>query len=143
MCFSGKYTQADMKLKVKGLGGLIAYTGTSDCIALEKYILTGEVKPNSGLDPSRISREQAKEAVHAMAYQISKEIGAMAAVLEGKVDAIVFTGGLAYDKIIISEVKRRVGWIAQTLSYPGGDEMTALRAAAEIALAHPGQIKNY
>ncbi len=143
MCFSGKYTQAEMKLKLKGRGGLVAYTGTSDCIALEKYILTGEVKPGSGLDPARISREQAKEAVLAMAYQVSKEIGALAAVLEGKVDAIVLTGGLAYDKIVVPEIKRRVGWIAPVLSYPGGDEMTALRTAAATALNTPARVKKY
>jgi butyrate kinase len=143
MCFSGKYTLAEMKLKIKGRGGLVAYTGTSDCMALEKYILTGEVKPNCGLDPAKISREKAKEAVIAMAYQMAKEIGAMATVLEGKVDAIVLTGGLAYDKIIVEEVRKRVGWIAQILSYPGGDEMTALRVQAETALAHPALVKKY
>jgi len=94
LCFSGKYTLPEIKLKLKGRGGLVAYTGTSDCRALEKYILTGEAAPGSGLDPAKVSREQAKEAVLAMAYQISKEIGALATVLEGKVDAIVLTGGL-------------------------------------------------
>ncbi|MDD5208618.1 MAG: butyrate kinase [Elusimicrobiales bacterium] len=143
MCFSGNYTLAEMKLKLKGRGGLVAYTGTSDCLALEKYILTGEVKPGSGLDPARVSREQAREAVLAMAYQISKEIGAMAAVLEGKVDAIVLTGGLAYDKVLVPEIKRRVSWIAMVLTYPGGDEMTALRRSAEIALEYPVRVKKY
>ncbi len=143
MCFSGKYTLADMKLKIKGRGGLTAYTGTSDCMALEKYIETGEVKPGCGLDPAKVSREEAKAVVAAMAYQMSKEICSMAAVLEGKVDAIVLTGGLAYDKFIVSEVKRRTGWLAQVLTYPGGDEMTALRAQAQIALDHPEKVRKY
>jgi butyrate kinase len=143
MCFSGKYSKQDMLLKLKGRGGLVAYTGTSDCIALEKYILTGEIKPGCGLDPDKVTRDEAREAVDAMGYQICKEIGAMATVLEGKVDAIVLTGGLAYDKVLVPEIKRRVSWIAQVLSYPGGDEMTALRTAAETALRHPGQIKKY
>lgn len=143
MCFSGKYTLHEIKLKLKGRGGLVAYTGTSDCRALEKYILTGEVAPGSGLDPARVSREQAKEAVLAMAYQISKEIGALAAVLEGRVDAVVLTGGLAFDKVLVPEIKRRTGWIARILSYPGGDEMTALRRSAEIALDHPAKVKKY
>ena len=112
-------------------------------MALEKYILTGEIKPGSGIDPDKMTRDEAREAVHAMGYQICKEIGALAAVLEGKVDAIVLTGGLAYDKVLVPEIKRRVGWIAQILSYPGGDEMTALRTAAETALRHPNQIKKY
>ena len=55
----------------------------------------------------------------------------------------MLTGGLAYDKVLVPEIKRRVGWIAQVLSYPGGDEMTALRTAAEIALRHPEKIKTY
>lgn len=143
MCFSGKYTLPEMKLKLKGRGGLVAYTGTSDCMALEKYILTGEVKPGCGLDPDKVSREQAKEAVLAMAYQISKEIGALAAVLEGKVDAIVLTGGLAHDKVLVPEIKRRVSWIAMVLTYPGGDEMTSLRRSAEIALDYPVKVRSY
>ncbi|HOW88752.1 MAG TPA: butyrate kinase, partial [Elusimicrobiales bacterium] len=143
MCFSGKYTLADMKLKLKGRGGMIAYTGTSDMLALEKYILTGEVVPGTGLDPAATTREKAKEAVLALAYQISKDISAMAAVLEGSVDAVVLTGGLAYDKIIVPEVKRRVSWIAPVMVFPGGDEMSALRAAAETALRHPKKVRKY
>lgn len=143
MCFSGKYTLADIKLKIKGRGGLTAYTGTSDCMAIEKYIETGEVKPGCGLDPAKVSRGEAKAVVAAMAYQMSKEICSMAAVLEGKVDAIVLTGGLAYDKFIVGEVKRRTGWLAQVLTYPGGDEMTALRAQAQIALDHPEKVRKY
>jgi len=143
MCFSGKYTLADIKLKIKGRGGMIAYTGTSDMLALEKYILNGEVTPGCGLDPTVVSREKAKEAVLAMAYQISKEIASMTAVLEGKVDALVLTGGLAHDKIIVPEIKRRVGWIAPVLLFPGGDEMSALRIAAETGLKHPKKVRKY
>ncbi len=143
MCFSGKYTLADMKLKLKGRGGMVAYTGTSDMLALEKYIFTGEVVSGSGLDPATLTRERAKEAVLAMAYQISKEIASMTAVLEGKVDAVVLTGGLAYDKILVPELKRRIDWIAPVMVFPGGDEMSALRAAAESALKHPKKVRKY
>jgi butyrate kinase len=143
MCFSGKYTLADMKLKLKGRGGMVAYTGTSDMLALEKYILTGEVVPRAGLDPAALTRERAREAVLAMAYQISKEIASMTAVLEGKVDAVVLTGGLAYDKILVPELKRRIDWIAPVMVFPGGDEMSALRAAAESALKHPKKVRKY
>jgi len=143
MCFSGKYTLADMKLKLKGRGGMIAYTGTSDMLALEKYILTGEVVPGCGLDPALVSGEKAREAVLAMAYQMAKEIAAMTAVLEGKVDAVVLTGGLAYDKIIVPELKRRIGWIAPVIVFPGGDEMSALRNAAAACLRHPKKVREY
>jgi len=143
MCFSGKYTLADMKLKLKGRGGMMAYAGTSDMRALENYILTGEVAQGTGLNPAVISREKAKETVQAMAYQMSKEIASMTAVLEGKVDAVVLTGGLAYDKLIVAEVKRRIGWIATVIVLPGGDEMSALRVAAAAGLRHPKKVRHY
>jgi butyrate kinase len=143
MCLSGKYTLADIKLKLKGRGGMIAYTGTSDMLALEKYILTGETSPGAGLDPAKVTREKAMETVLAMAYQMSKEIASMTAVLEGKVDAVVLTGGLAYDKIIVPELKRRIGWIAPVMVFPGGDEMSALRLAAANGLRHPKKIRRY
>ena len=143
MCFSGKYTLAEIKLKLKGRGGMIAYTGTSDMLALEKYILTGEAAPGSGLDPAKLTREKARETVLAMAYQMAKEICSMTAVLEGKVDAVVLTGGLAYDKIIVPELKRRIGWIAQVMVFPGGDEMSALRLAAANGLRHPKKVRKY
>jgi len=144
MCFSGKYTLDEIKLKIKGRGGLVAYTGTSDIIAIKKYINTGEVVAGSGLDPNKVTREKAKEALLAMAYQISKEIGALACVLCGEVDAIVLTGGIVYDdEYIVPEIRKRVEWIAPIIIYPGGDEMTALRLACETVLKNPKKIKIY
>ncbi len=143
MCFSGKYTEKEMNLKLKGRGGMVAYTGTSDMLAIEKYVTTGTVDKKSGLDTKKVSRTQAREIVQAMAYQIAKEVGAMAAVLKGKVDAVVFTGGLAYDGILVPFFKEMVSWIAPVLVYPGGDEMAALRIAAQSALDHPQTVKVY
>jgi butyrate kinase len=65
-----------------------------------------------------------------MAYQIAKEIGAMATVLEGGVDAIVITGGVAHSKVLLDWIIPRVGWIAPVLVYPGEDEMLALAQGA-------------
>lgn len=144
LCFSGKYTLADIKLKIKGRGGVVAYTGTSDLVALEKYIEKGEVTPGSGLDAAAVSRGKALEVIMAMSYQIAKEIAALSAVLEGKVDAIVLTGGLAYSSgYIVPDIKKRVGWIAPVIVFPGGDEMSALRIAAERGLRHPKTVKKY
>jgi len=81
--------------------------------------------------------------VLAMAYQMAKEIASMTAVLEGKVDAVVLTGGLAYDQIIVPELKRRIGWIAPVMLFPGGDEMSALRIAAETGLKHSKKVRKY
>jgi len=142
MCFSGKYTLDEIKLKIKGKGGLVAYTGTSDIVAIKKYIKTGEV--SGGINPQIVTREKAKEVLLAMSYQISKEIGALATVLEGKVDAIVLTGGIVYDdEFIVPEIKKRVSWIAPVIVYPGGDEMTALMVACENALKKANTIKIY
>jgi len=122
-------------------------TGTAEVeklvSALKKYIDEGEITAGSGLDPAMVSREKAKECVEAMAYQIAKEIGALATVLCGKVDAIVFTGGLAYDKRVTQFIESRVGWIAPVLKYPGGDEKRALRDAAVSALENPALVKKY
>ena len=144
MCFSGHYNLDDIKLKIKGRGGLVAYTGTSDVVAIKKYIAGEPVPEKSNLDAGKVSPEAAKECLLAMAYQVAKEIGAMAAALEGKVDAIVLTGGLAYDEdYIVPAIRERVEWIAPVMTFPGGDEMRALRDAAARALADPGSVKAY
>jgi len=81
LCFSGKYTEQEIRKMVMGKGGLVAYLGTNNADEVEKRIQNGD--------------EYAREVYEAMAYQIAKEIGAMATVLKGKVDAVVLTGGLA------------------------------------------------
>lgn len=140
LCYSGRYTETEMKLKIKGKGGLIAYTGTSNLIAIEKFIDTGEKDEKAGISASR---EQVKAAVEAMGYQLAKEIGAMSVVLKGKVDAIIFTGGVAYDKHVTAMIKDMVGHIAPIMEFPGGDESAALRDAALRALEDKSIIKQY
>ncbi|MTI57701.1 butyrate kinase [Geosporobacter ferrireducens] len=112
MCFSGKYTIDDIKKKIKGQGGLVAYLGTNDGREVEKMISEGN--------------EKAALVYEAMAYQVAKEIGSCAAVLKGKVDAVILTGGIAYDKKFVKWVSDRVAFIAQVIVYPGEDEMIAL-----------------
>lgn len=79
----------------------------------------------------------------AMAYQISKEIGAMAAVLHGDVEAVVLTGGLAYSKLLCERIEKRVGFIAPIKIYPGEDEMLALAEGAARVLSGEEQAKIY
>jgi len=112
LCFSGKVTLDEMKKKIKGNGGLVAYLGTNDARDVEKMIEEGN--------------EKAKVIYEAMAYQTAKEIGACAAVLKGSVDAVVLTGGIAYSKFITSYISERVSFIAPVKIYPGEDEMIAL-----------------
>lgn len=112
LCFSGEFTLAEMKKKISGKGGLVAYLGTNDAREVEKMIAKGD--------------QRAKLIYEAMGYQIAKEIGAMATVLEGKVDAIVLTGGIAYSKILTEYIKEHVQFIAPVILQPGEDEMIAL-----------------
>lgn len=112
MCYSGNYTFKEMKTKMRGKGGLVAYLGTNDAREVLKMIENGD--------------EKAKLVFDAMAYQISKEIGAMATVLQGKVDAVVLTGGVAYSEYLTKYIEAQVGFIAPVIVMPGEDEMTAL-----------------
>lgn len=140
MCFSGKYTQKDIRLKMRGKGGMVAYTGTSDVKDIEEFINTGKKRPGSLI---HCTKEKAKEALDAMIYQIAKEIGAQAVVLEGKVDFIALTGGLMFSKYIPHEIARQTGWIAPIYVFPGSEEKDALRDAARRALETPSIIKHY
>lgn len=112
MCFSGKYTEKEVYKKIVGNGGFNAYLGTNDMRDVEKMVEGGDEK-------ARVLRE-------AFIFQVAKDIGAMACVLNGKVDAIVATGGIAYDKKVIAGLKERCEWIAPFTVYPGEDELLAL-----------------
>jgi butyrate kinase len=121
LCYSGRYTQQEVLAKITGKGGLVAYLGTSDGRDVEKMIESG--------DPHALLIFQA------MAYQVAREIGAMAAVLSGAVDGIIVTGGLAYNERLVRWITGRVSFIARVFVYPGEDEMDALRDAALRVLA--------
>ena len=129
LCFSGKYTLAEMKKKISGKGGLVAYLGTNDAREVEKMINNGD--------------ERAKLVYEAMGYQIAKEIGAMATVLEGKVDAVVLTGGIAYPKMLMDYIKEYVEFIAPVIIQPGEDEMLALNEGVNRALSGDEKAKIY
>jgi len=125
LCFSGKYTHDEVKKMITGKGGYVAYLGTNDAYEVEQRAKSGDRK--------------AETIRKAMAYQIAKEIGAMATVLCGKVDAILVTGGIAYDKEFIGFIKEMVDYIAPVVVYPGEDEMKALAMNGHLILR--GEIK--
>ncbi|MCD4700970.1 MAG: butyrate kinase [Candidatus Aegiribacteria sp.] len=129
LCFSGKRAHNEIKRMIKGAGGIVAYLGTNDMLTVEKEIEKG----NSRYDI----------VYSAMAYQISKEIGALSTVLEGNVDAIVLTGGIAYDRGFIDRITRRVKFISDVLVYPGEKEMEALALGALRVLLNEETAKNY
>jgi butyrate kinase len=101
---------------IKGKGGIVAYLGTNDVREVLAKIETGN--------------PEAKLILDAMCYQIAKEIGLLAAVLEGDVDAIVLSGGVAYSDYVVREISRRVEWIANVVIIPGEAEMEALAGGA-------------
>lgn len=140
MCFSGQYTEREIRLKMRGKGGLVAYTGTSDVKELEEFIASGEKRPGSMIT---CSQDEAKLALEALIYQLSKAIGEMAVVLEGKADFIALTGGLMHSKYIPQKISQYVGWIAPVYVFPGSEEKDALRAAACRALENPKIVKKY
>jgi butyrate kinase len=129
LCFSGRYTLNEVKKIIAGKGGLVAYLGTNDGREVGKMIEAGDGK--------------AKLVYEAMAYQIAKEIAGDAAVLYGKVDAIVLTGGLAYDKMLIELIADRVQFIADVKIVPGEHEMIALTEGALRVLRGEEQAKEY
>ncbi len=135
MCYSvypydkTRYTYEQMMRKIVGQGGLVAHLGTNDAREVERRIAQGD--------------EHARLVYEAMAYQIAKEIGAMATVLKGEVDAIVLTGGLARSGMLVNWIKERVQWIAPVLVYPGEDEMLAMAQGALRVLRGEEQAKEY
>lgn len=129
LCLSGQYTWDQMKKKIKGQGGIVAYLGTNDAREVEKMIEEGN--------------QEAKLIYEAMAYQIAKEIGACAAVLKGKVDLIILTGGIAYSKMMTDWIVKRVCFIADVKVYAGEDEMSALAQGALRVLRGEEKAKQY
>jgi butyrate kinase len=127
--FSGEYTLPEIKKLIKGLGGMVAYLGVHDLRNVEKMIQKGDGK--------------AKLIYEAMAYQVSKEIGAMATVVNGGVDAIALTGGIAHSEKFTSILKKRNSFIAPIHIFAGEQEMRALALGALRALNNEEPLKEY
>jgi butyrate kinase len=129
LAFSGKYAAAgELKSFLTKQAGLLAYLGTDDGREITKRIASGDAL--------------AREVYEAMAYQIAKEIGAMATVLKGRVDAIVLTGGLARPPLS-DWIAERTSWIAPQRLYPGEHEMRALAEAGGRYLTGQEALQEY
>ncbi|HWQ61746.1 MAG TPA: butyrate kinase [Negativicutes bacterium] len=129
LCYSGKYGEQELQRLVMGAGGLYAYIGTRDVREAEKRAAEGDAQADLVLD--------------ALAYQVSKVIGEMAAVLEGDIDYIVLTGGIAYSQRITAAITRRVKFIAPVVVSPGEEEMESLAMGALRVLRGEEQAKVY
>lgn len=130
LCFSGRLSKDDIVKKLTRSGGLTAYLGTN--------------KAGEAVERAKNGDRQAAEALEAMCYQIAKEIGACATVLKGKVDAIVVTGGVAFNKMLTDWIRERTEFITKKfLVYPGEDEMPALAAGALRVLRGQEKAREY
>lgn len=129
LCYSGKYTEKELYKKICGNGGYNAYLGTNDARIVQKKAEEGD--------------EYAILIQDAFYYQIAKDAGAMAAVLEGKVDQIILTGGIAYAALTNEKLQEKLGWIAPFTVYPGEDELLALAQGALRVLNGEEAAKEY
>ena len=123
-CFSGKYSKEELLKFVSSKGGLVAYLGTNSVIQVMERIAQGD--------------QRARKVLDAMCYNISKQIGAMAATLCGDVQGILLTGGIAYNEPVVEYIRQRCGFIAPVTVYPGENEHEALVQNALVVLR--GQI---
>jgi butyrate kinase len=131
LCLSGQHTAEDLKRMTTKEGGLLAHLATDDAREVERRIKSGDAK--------------AREVYEAMAYQVAKEIGAMAAALSGRLDGVVLTGGLAHSEMFSAWVSDRVAFLGPLFRFPGEFEMEAMAAGAlrvlrgeECAIDYPG-----
>ena len=129
LCFSGKYNEKQLLKRIAGKAGLNAHLGTNNMREILQRIKEGD--------------EHAKLIVEAMLYHVAKNIAAEAAVLCGNIDAILLTGGMAHSDYIVSELRRRIGFLAPVYTFPGEDEMEALALNALAVLQGKREAKVY
>jgi len=129
LCISGDYTWNDMKIMLLKRGGLIAYTGTDH---------VGEA-----LERAAAGDKECDLALRAMAYQISKEAGAMGAALAGKVDAVVITGGIAHNKWMTEKLEQNLEYLGKIIIFPGEEELEALMRGVVRVLDSVEEAKVY
>jgi butyrate kinase len=129
LCFGGRYSHEDIKSMLAGKGGMVAYLGTNSFEEANRRAGDGDTT--------------AAHIIEGCSYQTAKEIGAMAAVLKGEVDAIILTGGLAYDKAHVNRITKMVGKIAPIFVYPGEDELKALAFNGYLAVTGKVRVREY
>jgi len=129
LCYSGKYTHKEMVAKVSSIGGMYDYLGTKDMIKI--------------VDMYNEGNPTAVDVLNAFVLQTVREIGAYAAVLEGNVDRIIITGGIAYSNEIVEMIKKKVLFIAPVAVVPGEEEMEALMLGAKRVLSGQEEAKEY
>jgi len=128
MCFSGKYTKQEISKMLVGKGGMVAHLGTNDGRIVEQRVREGD--------------RHAELILNAMAYNTAKAIGSMIAVLKGKAECVILTGGIAHNPFIVNYIKEMIEPILPVVMFPGEDEMEALAMAA-IRIIEGEQARDY
>jgi butyrate kinase len=129
LCYSGKYSEKEMMQRLTKQGGIYSYLGTKNMVEVENRALNGD--------------SEAILMLNAMIHQIGKEIGAMATVLEGKIDGIILTGGISHSQMITERIKEKVGFMAEVFVIPGEAELEALAAGALRVMSGQEEAKKY
>lgn len=129
MCFSGKYTKEQIKRKLIGEGGAVAYFGTNDMRVIEQRAIEG--------------REDYQLFLKAFVMTVAKYIAAMASVVDGKIDVIIMTGGVAYSKYITDAISKKVSFLGPIKVYPGENELGSLAENGYMILAGATKIRTY
>jgi butyrate kinase len=127
MCY--EHSLEEMMRIYKREGGLKSYAGTSNAKKIEERVAAGD--------------EELKTVYEGYIYQIAKGIGSLATVTNGQVDRIALTGGVAYSKMVVSELTKRVGFIAPIITVPGEHEMIALSKGAERVVLGQEELKQF
>lgn len=129
LCYDGDYSYDQIKKRLVGNGGVVAYLGTNNIVEVETRVKNGD--------------EKAELVFKAMAYQTAKEIGSLAPVNKGEIDAIILTGGIAHSEYFVYQVKESVKFIAPIISYPGEEELKSLASGAYRVLKGEEKVKTY
>ncbi len=129
MAFSGEFTQETLLRKLSRESGMLGYLGTNNLREVEESIGRGD--------------DRASSIFSAMAYQIAKEIGAMAVVLRGELDGIIISGGMAHSDMLFDELQSQVSFLGKVIRRPGELEMTALARGAFRVIDGEEEVKNY
>ena len=129
LCYSGEFSKEELIAKLSKKSGLQAYIGTADLRDAEKLIDGGD--------------DKALLYFNAMAYQIAKEIGTAAVVLQGNFESIVLTGGMAHSERLVSEILKYISFLGKVVVVPGEFEMEALASAGLRFLKGEEKLKEY
>jgi butyrate kinase len=129
LCFSGKYSLEELRIRITGAGGLVGHLGTDDLDEIVRRVKMGDRKFQSVFD--------------AFVYQLIKQIGSVAAVMSGRADSIILTGKMASNDYFANIITERVKWIAPVSCYPGSDDISALIVRVMRVMIGAEKVKTY